>query len=224
VAKTKLKKFAQINAFANVIQPEDKFPVSNSYLRGNWNQTYFRNDLPIILEIGCGKGEYTLGLARACSGMNFIGIDLKGDRLYRGAREALQEGLLNAAFLRIQAERINYFFDREEVSGIWLTFPDPQLRGSRRKKRLTSPQFLSRYRQLLKPGAPIHLKTDNKTLYDYTLEVIKEEGHHLIDATGDLYNDSTPRSALLTGIKTYYENKFLLAGMPIRYLQFKLSI
>lgn len=223
MAKSKLKKFAQINAFSNVIQPEDKYPVSDFHLRGQWNQAYFRNDHPIILEIGCGKGEYTTGLARAWPEVNIIGIDIKGDRLFRGASEALEEGLFNVAFLRIQAERIQYFFDQKEISGIWLTFPDPQLRGSRRKKRLTSPQFLDRYKNILKDQAPIHLKTDNTTLYEYTLETISLGGHALQFATSDLYGDERVDEPLLTGIQTYYEEKFLADGMPIHYLRFHLQ-
>lgn len=223
MAKSKLKKFAQINAFSNVVQPEDKYPVSNYHLRGQWNRAFFRNDHPIVLEIGCGKGEYTTGLARACPTMNFIGIDIKGDRLFRGAREALEEGLFNVAFLRIQAERIQYFFDKEEVSGIWLTFPDPQLRGSRRKKRLTSPQFLDRYRNILKDQAPIHLKTDNASLYEYTLETISSGGHALEFASADLYHDERLDEPMLTAIQTYYEEKFLAEGMPIHYLRFHLQ-
>lgn len=222
MAKSKLKKFARINAFSNVVQPEDKYPVSNSHLRGNWSTLFFRNNHPIILEIGCGKGEYTLGLARAHPTKNFIGIDIKGDRIYRGAKDALEEGLHNVAFLRIQAERIGWFFDQNEVSGIWLTFPDPQLRGSRRKKRLTSPQFLARYRQILKPEAPIHLKTDNRVLFDYSLEVIAEENHHLICQSSNLYHDEAFASTLLTTIQTYYEKKFLAENLPIHYLKFHL--
>jgi tRNA (guanine-N7-)-methyltransferase len=161
VVKNKLKKFSQINAFSNVVQPEIKFPESNFPTKVRWNSDFFRNNNPIILEIGCGKGEYTLGLAKTYPENNFIGIDIKGDRIWKGAKEALEEGIYNAAFLRIQAERINYFFEQDEVSGIWITFPDPQPRGSRMKKRLTSPQFLKRYRDLLKPAGLIHLKTDN---------------------------------------------------------------
>jgi tRNA (guanine-N7-)-methyltransferase len=222
VAKSKLKKFAQINVFSNVIQPEDKYPLSNWHLRGQWGKVFFRNDHPLILEIGCGKGEYTIGLAKAYPTQNFIGIDIKGDRIYRGAAEALETGIHNVAFLRIQAERIQYFFDQNEISGIWLTFPDPQLRGSRRKKRLTSPQFLDRYRQILKPLAPIHLKTDNRLLYDYTLDVIRDMNHQLVSATDNLYANSKPDHPLLTSIQTYYEKKFLASGLPIHYLKFHL--
>lgn len=223
MAKQKLRKFADINFFSNVVQPELRHPVNEFYLRGKWSSDFFCNDLPIILEIGCGKGEYTVGLARTYPTNNYIGIDIKGDRIWTGAREALEEGLHNAAFLRIQAERLVHTFAREEVSGIWLTFPDPQLRESRRKKRLTSPQFLARYARILRRGSPIHLKTDNKVLFDYTLEVIREGSHKLHFATGDLYRDTVPDEPLIQQVRTYYENKFLEQGLPICYLKFSLS-
>jgi tRNA (guanine-N7-)-methyltransferase len=187
VAKQKLKKFADINFFANVVQPELRHPVDHFHLRGNWGRGFFKNDHPIILEVGCGKGEYTIGLAGAYPENNYIGIDIKGDRLWTGAKQALKEGIPNVAFLRMQAERLTYMFAEGEISGIWLSFPDPHERGSRRKKRLTSPQFLERFRQVLKPGSPIHLKTDNRMLFEYTLEVIREGGHRLGFSTTDLY-------------------------------------
>ena len=222
MVKNKLKKFAQINAFSNVVQPEVKFPATNFLYRGMWNSQFFRNDNPITLEIGCGKGEYTLGLARNYPDKNFIGIDIKGDRIWKGAKEALEEGIHNVAFLRIQAERINYFFEKDEVSGIWVTFPDPQPRGSRKKKRLCSPQFLTRYGSLLKPASPIHLKTDSREFFDYTMEVIREEGHTLIFASTDIYNEKNLSEPLLLTIQTYYENMFLSKSLPIHYLKFQL--
>ncbi|MFO7998408.1 MAG: tRNA (guanosine(46)-N7)-methyltransferase TrmB [Bacteroidales bacterium] len=220
MAKKKLKKFAEVNFFSNVVQPEIRHPAFNFHLRGAWHKHFFRNNHPIILEIGCGKGEYTVGLARACPTNNFIGIDIKGDRMWTGAKEALELGLGNAAFLRIQAERINYLFSENEVSGIWITFPDPQERASRRKKRLTSPQFLERYRRILKPGSPVHLKTDNQMLFEYTLEVIREEGLGLEFATPDLYGAPHLKEPMVRTIQTYYETKFLEQGRPIHYLKF----
>ncbi len=223
MVKNKLKKFSQINAFSNVVQPEIKFPESNTAYKGKWNSDFFRNDYPIILEIGCGKGEYTVGLARTYPEHNFIGIDIKGDRIWKGAKDALEEGIYNAAFLRIQAERINYFFEPNEVSGIWITFPDPQPRGSRMKKRLTSPQFLKRYQDILKPDSLIHLKTDNKELFEFTLDIIQAEGHMLIFSSYDLYNERKIPEPLLLDIQTYYENMYLDKGIPIKYLSFKLK-
>jgi tRNA (guanine-N7-)-methyltransferase len=223
VAKQKLKKFADINFFSNVVQPELRHPVNDFHLRGNWSREFFRNDYPIVLEIGCGKGEYTVGLARAYPTVNHIGIDIKGDRIWTGAKQALEEGLYNAAFLRIQAERIAYTFAGGEVSGIWISFPDPQLRESRRKKRLTSPQFLERYKRILRPGSPVHLKTDSRVLFDYTLDVIREGNHRLHFATENLYRGAMPEEPLIQQVRTYYENKFLQQGLPIHYLKFSLG-
>jgi len=220
VGKNKLKKFAEINSFSNVIQPQPDHTITRFDYRGRWNETFFRNSHPIVLEIGCGKGEYTVGLARAFPEKNFIGIDIKGDRIWKGARDALDQGLHNAAFLRIQAQNINAFFGRDEVAGIWLTFPDPQPRKSREKKRLSSPWFLKKYREILAPGGPIHLKTDNRGLFEYTLAVIAEEGHLLACHTVDLYADEHISEPFVKVIRTYYEKKFLDEGRAIHYLKF----
>jgi tRNA (guanine-N7-)-methyltransferase len=223
LAKKKLQRFAEINVFPNVIQPGIRHPASDHHYRGDWNRRYFRNDHPLVLEIGCGKGEYTMALARAFPGHNHLGIDIKGDRLWKGARAALQEGLLNAAFLRVQAERLHYIFGENEVSGIYLTFPDPQLRESRRKKRLTSPRFLELYKGFLRPGSPIHLKTDNPRLYEYTLEVIREGRHSLRFATEDLYGERQVDEPMIREVRTHYETLFLEQGLPIRYIKFELN-
>lgn len=223
MAKNKLKKFAEINSFSNVIQPPDYHTMTRFHYRGRWNEEFFRNQHPLILEIGCGKGEYTVGMARNMPECNFIGIDIKGDRLWRGAREALDEGLHNAGFLRIRAESINAFFAENEVEGIWLTFPDPHLRKSRADKRLTSPRFLEKYSRLLSPGSPIHLKTDNYSLYSYTMDVIREGGHRAAVHTRDLYNDPEVHEPLVKEIHTYYEKKFLEHQVPICYIKFFLN-
>ena len=223
MAKNKLKKFAEINSFSNVIQPPAYYSISRFSYRGNWKGEFFLNKNPLVLEIGCGKGEYTVGMARAMPGYNFIGIDIKGDRLWKGAREALDEGLYNVGFLRVKAEALNSFFGENEVQGIWLTFPDPHLRNSRSGKRLTSPRFLEKYSSLLSPGAPIHLKTDNPSLYSYTLDVIRENGHRLLVQTDNLYHDSGIREPLVREIQTYYEEKFLAENKPICYLKFSLN-
>ncbi len=222
--KNKLKKFAEINSFSNVIQPKVCHNGRMDFrLRGNWSLSYFGNKNPIILEVGCGKGEYTVALGKAYSDLNFIGIDIKGDRIWKGATDARTEGLGNVAFLRAQAEHVNACFGEKEVSGIWLTFPDPQEKKNRAKKRLTSPTFLEKFSKILKPNSPIHLKTDNTILFDYTLSVIEEVNHRLLTYTYDLYSDNSVNEPLLKEIQTYYEKMFLKEGKAIHYLKFSLN-
>lgn len=223
MAKKKLLRFAEIANFANVIQPNDRYPLEEHPLKGNWNQLFFHNQNPIVLEIGCGKGEYTLALASKFHEVNFVGIDIKGERIWKGAKQALNEGLTNTAFLRIQAERINYFFAPEEVSEIWITFPDPQPRLSREKKRLTSPKFLSRYQKILKPNSPIHLKTDSQEFFEYTLQTITLYNHKLLYKTDNLYKTGNIDEPLIKETQTHYENIFRAEGIPIKYLRFSLN-
>lgn len=222
--KNKLKKFTEINSFPNVIQHpvmhDSSFHFPN---KGKWSESFFENSNQLILEIGCGKGEYTLALGRTFPGINFIGIDIKGDRIWKGAKDALEAGVHNVAFLRTQAEHINSFFAQEEVSGIWLTFPDPQEKQIRAKKRLTSPHFLEKYYKLLVPGSPINLKTDNKQLFDYTLAVIDEGKHHLLACSYDIYNDNSINEPILKEVQTYYESIYLKQGKTINYLKFSLN-
>ncbi len=220
MVKNKLKKFAEINSFSNVIQPHPDHTITHFDYKGKWNESFFHNKNPIVLEIGCGKGEYTIGLAQAFPEKNFIGIDIKGDRIWKGARDALDHGLHNVAFLRIQAQNINVFFGSNEVAGIWLTFPDPQPRKVKERKRLSSPWFLKKYREILVPGGPIHLKTDNRGLFEYTLAVIEKEKHILACHTFDLYADEHINEPLVKAILTYYEKKFLNEGRGIHYLKF----
>jgi tRNA (guanine-N7-)-methyltransferase len=222
VAKKKLIRFDEIATFANVIQPNDRYPVEEHPLKGNWNQLFFENQNPIVLEIGCGKGEYTVALASKFPEVNFVGIDIKGERIWKGAKQALNEGLPNAAFLRIQAERINFFFAPEEVSGIWITFPDPQPRLSREKKRLTSPKFLSRYQKILKPNSPIHLKTDSQEFFEYTLQTITLNNHILLFQTDNLYKTDNIDETLIKETQTHYESIYRAKGIPIKYLRFNL--
>jgi tRNA (guanine-N7-)-methyltransferase len=220
VPKNKHRKFAEINTFSNVVQPGFRFPVGEHSLKGNWNKQFFFNNNPIVLEIGCGKGEYTIGMAGAFPERNFLGIDIKGNRLWTGAHYALENGLNNVGFLRVQAEHLYCFFDEAEVSEIWVTFPDPQLNKPRIRKRLTSPGFLEMYRKFLKPGSAICLKTDNLLFYEYTLDLVRECGYKVHTATEDLYNDPGDTDPLVLNIKTYYENIFLKEGKKICFLKF----
>lgn len=222
MGKNKLRKFADINSFSNVIQPPAHHTIDRFERKGRWGSTFFHNENPLILEVGCGKGEYSIALAKAFPKKNVIGVDIKGDRIWKGARDALDMGLHNVAFLRIQAENIGSFFDKNEVSSIWLTFPDPQSRKTREKKRLTSPWFLERYRSILAPESPIHLKTDNRGLFEYTLEIIREHHHIPEICSFDLYGDKDIKEPLVKAIQTFYEKKFLKEGRPIHYLKFYL--
>lgn len=220
VAKKKLGRFEELKTYAHVIQPSFKEVFrKNFHLKSNWNSKFFHNSNPIVLELGCGKGEYTVGLARYYPQNNFIGVDIKGARIWKGASEAFKEKLKNAAFLRTRIEIIESFFGPNEVSEIWITFPDPQL--IKPKKRLTSPQFLNQYRNFLVPDGLIHLKTDNVELYEYTLDTLKHNGCEILFNTRDLYSYSLPDNFL--PIKTYYENQFLKQSKPITYIRFKLA-
>jgi len=218
--KRKLQRFAEMKTFPNVIQPSLEAVFNKDYyLKGAWNKEYFKNSNPVILELGCGKGEYTTELARRFPAMNFIGVDIKGSRLWKGARIALQENLVNAAFLRTHIEFIDSFFNHDEVNEIWLTFPDPQ--EKKKRKRLTSPRFLNTYSRFMKNHGIIHLKTDNQVLYDYTLDLVRKNGLVIKFHTNDLYNSGFENELLV--IKTYYEKQFLDQGLKINYLSFELN-
>lgn len=220
--KRKLQKFAELGTFENVFQPvNEDFILNDFFLKGKWVTDYFKNNNPLVLELGCGRGEYTTALAERYPEKNYIGIDIKGERLWKGSKIALEKKLRNAAFLRMQLENINSFFTLGEVSEIWITFPDPQPNKPKIKKRLTSPQFLDRYKLFLKPGGVTHLKTDNAPLFDYSLEVIKSAGYTLLSETHDLYNSNLCDEDL--SIKTYYEKMFMEEGFPICYLSFILK-
>jgi tRNA (guanine-N7-)-methyltransferase len=220
MVKKKIQRFAEMETFPNVLQPAFEEVFDRDYhLKGCWKSTYFRNQQPIVLELGCGKGEYTTGLARRFREKNFIGIDIKGSRMWRGAHTALTEKLQNAAFLRTRIEFIESFFDRDEVDEIWITFPDPQLK--KKRKRLTAARFLNRYTQFLKRGGLVHLKTDNAVLYAYTLALAKHNGLKIIFSTDDLYHSAYEGDLL--SIQTFYEKQFLDQGMKINYLCFGLA-
>ena len=213
MGKDKLRRFAEITAFDNVVELED-----GEKLKGQWSEKQFNNNNPLILELGCGKGEYTVNLARMFPDKNFIGIDYKGNRIWRGAKTATEENIGNVAFLRIQIENLLSHFAENEISEIWITFPDPQPQISREKKRLTSPRFLSMYKIILKPDGPVHLKTDSDSLHKYTTEKIAELGLKLDVRTEDLYNSAYADEVL--SIKTYYEKKYLAHNKNINYLNF----
>ncbi|HEY0245342.1 MAG TPA: tRNA (guanosine(46)-N7)-methyltransferase TrmB [Mucilaginibacter sp.] len=213
MGKDKLKRFAEIETFSNVLQLD-----AGKVFKGNWNTAFFKNNNPVVLELACGKGEYTVNLAVLFPNKNFIGIDYKGNRIWRGAKTALEDGVNNVAFLRIQIENLIDYFAAGEIDEIWITFPDPQPQLSREKKRLTSPRFLNMYRQILRPGAFINLKTDNDGLHIYTADKIEELQLNLHAKTEDLYHSEHADEVL--SIKTYYEKKYLKVNKNINYLKF----
>ena len=221
MAKNKLKKFAELESFSHVIQPSLEELNTQFKFKGKWNKNLFKNDGPIVLELGCGKGEYSVALAQEYPEKNFIGVDIKGARLWSGAKEAKEKDIENVAFLRTRIDLICKCFEENEVDEIWITFPDPQIKRKRARKRLTHPQFLRMYDVILKSNSKIHLKTDSQFLHGFTLGVICAEHHHLDDATSDLYNSLVKRKDL--NIKTFYESIFLKKGMPITYLRFSLN-
>jgi tRNA (guanine-N7-)-methyltransferase len=219
MGKDKLRKFEENKLFKHLFQPStvDMRNFDNPEFKGRWNEK-FGNSNPVILELGCGKGEYTVTMSRKYPDKNFIGIDIKGARLWRGAKTVAEENIPNAAFLRIRIEFIDSFFAPNEIDEIWITFPDPQI--NRPRKRLTSPLFLDRYRKFLKTGGFIHLKTDSKMLYDYTLSVINDNKLTLLSSYTDIATQK-PDDELLS-IKTFYENQYSSKGIPITYLNFLL--
>jgi tRNA (guanine-N7-)-methyltransferase len=212
MAQKKLQRFADIKTFANVLEyPED--------MQGKWN-SFFKNENPVIVELACGRGEYTVGLAKLFPQQNFIGVDVKGNRMYIGAKKCLAEKLHNAGFLRTQIERITEFFSTEEVDEIWITFPDPQLRVSKAKKRLTHPRFLRLYQQILKPAGCLHLKTDSPDLYRFTKKVIELYGLTIVEDCNDVYKQAVIKEELK--IKTHYESLDIAQSNKIHYLKFTL--
>jgi tRNA (guanine-N7-)-methyltransferase len=221
-SKNKLKRFKENETFTNVFQPSRE-EVLNKTLgkKGQWAQ-FFGNNNPIVLELGCGKGEYTVGLAKRYPNKNFIGIDIKGARFWRGAKTALEETLPNVAFIRTQIELVAHLFFSHEVSEIWITFPDPQIKYKRTKHRLTNPVFLDRYKQILSPKGCVHLKTDSEYMHGYTLGLLQGMGLPIAYANHDVYkNEGSPEEVL--GIQTFYENQYLAVGKPITYLRFSFS-
>lgn len=217
MGKNKRIKFAQLEEFSNVVQVPVKSPQSKDHpLKGKWNISFFENNHPIVLELGCGKGEYSLALAEKFPERNYIGVDIKGDRMFTGAREALKMNRRNVAFLRTHIENLHYFFATDEVDEIWLTFPDPQMKKV--KKRLTSTFFLRQYIRMLKDTGIIHLKTDSGFLFDYTVAMVNQNNLKIVHETNDLYKSGILNDLLRT--KTFYEKQWIDRGIDIKYLAF----
>jgi len=223
MGKNKLMKFEQVSKFDNCFFLSfEQSKTEGLPLKGKWKKEYFKNDNPIVLELGCGKGEYTVGLAKRYPGKNFIGVDIKGNRIWTGAKTAIENNMKNVAFIRTRIDFIESCFEENEVSEIWITFPDPQPLKTTIRQRLTNMIFLNRYKHILVDGGTVNLKTDNEPFYDYSREVLKENNFTELDATNDLYADPQQRDEALTNIKTYYEKLFSDKGFKICYLKFKM--
>ncbi len=223
MGKGKLEKFAEMETFKNVFQyPYSVLENVPFDMKGHWCDDYFKNNHPIVLELGCGKGEYTVGLARLFPDVNFIGVDIKGARMWTGAKQALAEGLGNVAFLRTNIEMIDRFFAQDEVREIWLTFSDPQMKNAR--KRLSSTYFMNRYRRFLVDGGVVHLKTDSNFLFTYTSLMVEKNLLPLLQKTADLYHtaDVDEATRRILSIQTYYESMWMERGLNIKYIKFRL--
>ena len=225
MGKNKLARFAENKILPNVFQPTRDEALDHYPLKGKWRTEVFKNQNPIVLELGCGKGEYSVGLAKSFPNKNFIGIDIKGARFWFGAKEAVEKNLNNVAFLRTQIELVDCFFDHDEVDEIWITFPDPQIKYRRTKHRMTHPDFLDRYKKILKKDGIVHLKTDSEFLHGYTLGLLQGQGHEIISAHHDIYGapEYEPGTPLLREVKTYYEGLFSAKGKTITYLKFRIK-
>ena len=220
-SKNKLKRFNENETFTNVIQPSREEVLDNFSFKGKWH-SFFKNTHPIVIELGCGKGEYTIDLAKKNPNKNFIGIDIKGARFWRGAKTALEDNLGNVAFVRTQIELVDFIFDKGEVDEIWITFPDPQIKYKRTKHRMTNHAFLKKYDHILKKDGVINLKTDSEFMHGYTLGLLHGEGHEIVHANHDVYKDYYSPNEV-TGTQTFYEKKYLEKGKAITYIKFKLN-
>ncbi len=222
-SKNKLKRFKENETFVNVFQPTREEVVGGTFpLKGKWRSDFFKNDNPVVLELGCGKGEYSVGLAKLNPNKNFIGIDIKGARFWRGAKTAVEEGMNNVAFLRTQIELIEHCFAKDEVDEIWITFPDPQIKYKRTKHRMTNAEFLENYKKVLKPNGLMHLKTDSEFMHGYTLGLLHGAGHEVIYANHNVYkNEGAPEE--VTSIQTFYEGQYLEINKSITYIQFRIK-
>lgn len=222
MTKNKLQRFAEMKTFSNVIEPSfDEVFNADYKLKGSWREKFFENNHPIILELGCGKGEYTVNLAKQYPGINFIGVDIKGARMWKGAKKAREEGLNNAVFLRTRIDFINSFFEPNEINEIWVTFPDPQPKKA--KKRLISTKFLSSYQKILKNNGIVHLKTDNSNIYEYACKIASINQMEVLKKTHDIHNSNDEELKPIVEIQTFYEKKFMEEGKTIKYLSFKLN-
>ena len=222
-SKNKLKRFKENETFSNVIQPTREEVLNNTLtLKGNWNRDFFKNENPVVLELGCGKGEYSLNLAAMFPEKNFLGIDIKGARFWRGAKTALAEKINNVGFLRTQIELVDFIFDENEIDEIWITFPDPQIKYKRTKHRMTNPDFLNKYKKILKPNGMVHLKTDSEYMHGYTLGLLEGLGLTIEYAHHDVYG-TTNAPKEVTDIQTYYESQYLAINKKITYLRFNFS-
>jgi tRNA (guanine-N7-)-methyltransferase len=222
-SKNKLKRFGENETFGNVFQPSREDIVTGDFgMKGNWNAKFFKNSNPIVLELGCGKGEYSVGLAAKFPNKNFVGIDLKGARFWRGAKTAVETGLTNVGFIRIQIELIDKVFAENEVDEIWITFPDPQIKYKRTKHRMTNSEFLQLYKKILKPNGIMNLKTDSEFMHGYTLGVLHGEGHEVLYANHNVYvNEGSPEE--VTSIQTFYENQYLAINKAITFIRFRIK-
>lgn len=221
MGKNKLERFAEMETLPNVVQVPFNEALNTKFkFKGIWKQQFFKNKNPLLLELGCGKGEYTVGLAKRFPEKNFIGVDIKGSRMWVGAKQAFNEKILNVAFLRTRVELIDSFFDTSEVDEIWLTFPDPQVKPRRAKKRLSSSEFLTKYRKFLKNDGFIHLKTDSFSLFDYTRKLLNYNSLQIISGTNDLYSSEFADD--IRSIQTHYESLFVEKGEKITYLKFNI--
>jgi tRNA (guanine-N7-)-methyltransferase len=222
-SKNKLRRFKENETFDNVYQPtRDALVDSRFILKGNWNRSVFKNNNPLVLELGCGKGEYSVALAKKYPNKNFIGIDIKGARFWRGAKTATEENISNVAFLRTQIELIDHAFANNEVDEIWITFPDPQIKYKRTKHRMTNAEFLERYKAILKPEGVVNLKTDSEFMHGYTLGLLHGAGHEVLYANHNVYKqEGSPDE--VTSIQTFYESQYLEQNKPITYIKFKIK-
>ena len=223
MGKDKLRKFRENEEMHNVVQPTTEEAINGLHLKNHWAKKQFGNNLGIVLELGCGKGEYTVEMARRCPEKNHIGVDIKGARLWRGAKSATEEGLDNVAFLRTRIDFIENCFGENEVEEIWITFPDPQIKYKRAKHRLTHPEYLLKYAKLLKPGGTVNLKCDSEYLHGYTHGIIQMLGLEIEESYHDIYAQIQPNEGILFDVITHYERIWLNQGKAITYLRFKLD-